>query len=83
MKILFILMLFLLNINSYAGKEEKEKDKCEKYISKGYLESEKLTKKPVLKIDFSLKDFFPKAAKEKEFKKDKLPFKYLSIKMEN
>ena len=69
MKIFFILILLLLNINSYAGKEEKEKDKCEKYISKGYLESEKLTKKPILKIDFSLKDFFPKAAKEKGIQK--------------
>jgi TonB family protein len=64
-------LLFFLTLSLFAGKEEKDKNKCEKYIAKGYQESQNLTKKPVLKIDFSLKDYFPKAAKEKGIKTGK------------
>jgi len=52
-----------------ASKEEK--DKCDTYIEKGYQESKVLTKKPIIKINFSLKDFFPKEAKEKNIKTGK------------
>lgn len=51
--------------------EQDDKNKCEKYIAKGYINSKSLSKKPVMKINFSLKDFFPKEAKEKKIKTGK------------
>lgn len=71
MKLLSISLIFLLNLSIFAGKDEKDKNKCEKYITKGYVESKKLTKPPILKINFSLKDFFPAQAKEKGIKAGK------------
>lgn len=71
MKLLSISLIFLISLQVLAGKEEKQKNKCDKYIEKGYKESKLLTKKPFLKIDFKLNDYFPKAAKEKGIKTGK------------
>lgn len=68
---IFLILFFFLNLQLFAGKDEKDKNKCDKYIDKGYVESKKLTKPPILKINFSLKDFFPSAAKEKGIKTGK------------
>jgi|GEM_PF-1820628 protein TonB len=67
--ITFLILFFLFNLQIFAGKDEK--NKCDKYIEKGYLDSKNLSKPPILKISFSLKDFFPKEAKEKGIKTGK------------
>lgn len=64
-------LLLFISLSLSAGKEEKDKNKCEKYIAKGYHDSKELTKKPKLKIRFNLRDYFPIAAKEKGIKTGK------------
>jgi protein TonB len=71
MKITLLILSLFLNLQLFADNDEKDKNKCDKYITKGYVESKKLTKPPILKINFSLKDFFPNAAKEKGIKTGK------------
>ncbi len=63
MKYIFFLTL-LLNLHSI--KKDHKKKSCEKFDN--FLTTSKLTKKPSIKVDFKLADFYPKSAKEKNIR---------------
>lgn len=60
--ILFLICVFSL----FSSKKDSKKKSCEKFDD--YYEINELTKKPKLKINFKLSDFYPSKAKEKNIR---------------
>jgi TonB family protein len=67
----FLIIFSLLFLQVFAGKKEvktKVKPKsCEKFLE-SYHSQKELTKKPFVKINFKLSEYYPKKAKEKNIR---------------
>jgi periplasmic protein TonB len=60
------ILFLVLALSLFSSKKEQKKKSCEKF--ENYFESSELTKKPSIRINFNLSDFYPEKAKSKNIR---------------